>query len=199
VSNIDMVGLGGAGRERVRSNVSGTASRRQGVRIRYLLPLAQMALATAIILWSSHWYDTIGKFDDSPGYPTPFEFLVIMSGPASLARKLWFVRIDWGYSELLFVASIGLCWYGLALIIDSWRWRGTLFPFGRISLRLTADALLIGMSVLFVGYFHDVNIALMPWEWSVPSFAFFVFWALAPILFSGLDIERCLHRRLRER
>jgi len=165
------------------------------VKFRYLLPLMQMALAIAIIQWTNHWYLTVARHYDSPGTPAPFSFMIIMNAPASVVRMFWAPYVDWLWSNVLFVASIGLCWYSLVWSLDSWRRYCTPFPFRRRRLRIAANLLLIAISVVFVGYFRDINIAQMPWQWEVPSGILFLGWAIAPLWICGSDVERCVRRK----
>jgi hypothetical protein len=125
----------------------------------------------------------------------PYDFLIIMNGLLSLVEKFWYRYLDWPMSFVLYVASIGLYWCWMALNIDSWRWQGTLFLFRRTTLRSATDVLLISISVLFVGYFPDINIAFMPWQMEISELGVLPLWSLGPLWFCGRDIDRCLHRR----
>ena len=165
------------------------------LKLRYILPLVQMALAVEIIQWTNHWYETVGKFYDSPGSPDPVSFLTIMSAPASVAREIWFPIVPWQWSNVVYVASIGLCWYWVAMSVSLWRRHHTLFPFPRIRLRIAADLLFIGMSMLFVELFRNIDIRIMPWKWEIPCLTLFLAWSLGPIVICCRDLSKCFPQR----
>jgi len=168
------------------------------VRLKYGLPLAQMALAVALLWWSNRWLTAAIQINDSPSTAPAFTLLVFINAPAALARALWFRHVDGLWDDVMFVASIGMSWCWVALNINSWQERSTLLLFTWVPLRLAADLLLIALSGCFVWFSRRIDIAHLPWQWLVPTLTSALIWSVGPVFVFGGDLIHCLrHNTLR--
>ncbi len=101
------------------------------VRLKYALPLGQMALAVVFLRLIFLW-DVATRMDDMPGKHPAFLLLLYLHLPLMFVLKpLLFGRLP----ELaLLVAAIGVFWYCIALLIHRHNERGTVFHDGLGSL-----------------------------------------------------------------
>jgi hypothetical protein len=98
-------------------SASSTADRNHGsgaklvnavkVKLKYALPLAQMALAVVLLWRSQLWMTTAARLNDVPGPAPPFTLLMSMNPPVALVHGL----VYWHFSPLwelgVSVATIG--------------------------------------------------------------------------------------------
>jgi hypothetical protein len=162
------------------------------VRIKYALPLAQIALAVALI-WGSR--REIAAAHIPVGSTPAFDLLVLINPPASMLRSAWLNYVDYRWSDVMFVASIGVFWYIIGLSIDYWQKRKTLLPFTWNPLRVTADLALIALGPYFMWVLKRVDVADMPWQWEAPALATVSCWLLGPAFIFGRDLIHCFRHR----
>jgi hypothetical protein len=161
------------------------------VRLKYALPLAQMALAVVFLRLTILWIMAT-RGDDAPGQHPAFHLLLYLNLPIMpiLKRLLFGSLLDLA----LLVAAIGVFWYCIALLIHRYKERGTVFPTGWVALRMAADVVLIAMPTclgpLFVLEFIEnakdyPAINTFPWSdevwwWCVPTYGALLMWILGP-------------------
>ncbi len=158
------------------------------VRFKYALPLTQMALAVALI-WLSR-----RELAEAHAYsPTPaFGLVVLINPPAAILRSLWFYHVDSsGWSDVLFVVSIGVFWWLVGLGMSYWR------MFTWKPLRITTDLALIALGPYFIWLLGRVDVAHMPWRWEVPALGAVFCWLLGPAFIFGRDVIHCNRRKTR--
>jgi hypothetical protein len=60
------------------------------IRLKHALPLAQMALALALMVWSQQWTKATWGIQDMPGPSPGFSLLIAINAPVALPRAFWF-------------------------------------------------------------------------------------------------------------
>jgi hypothetical protein len=163
------------------------------VRIKYALPLAQMALAVALI-WLSR--RELAAAHTVGGHTPAFGLLILINPPVAMLRGLWFNYVYDPWSDhVMFVASIGVFWYLVGLGIDYWQKRKTLLLFTRKPLRVTADLALIAVGPYFIWLLRSVDVANMPWQLETPALAVVFCWFLGPAFIFGRDLIHFLRSK----
>jgi len=170
-------------------------SNRIRLRLEYALPLAQMALAVYLLWWTYQCQAAFKRIYDAPPIPPAFTFLVFMNAPANLLRWTWFYHVNGVWSDAMFVASIGLLWYWVALNIHSWHERRSPVIFSWAPMRVMADLALVAMGLSIAWGFRNVDVAHLPWLWRIPVVTFLVVWSLGPVVVFGRDLIHCLRRK----
>jgi hypothetical protein len=157
------------------------------VRLRYALPLAQTALAVALISQSRR---ELAAAHIHAGTVPAYSLLVLINPPPVMLRSLWFDHVDNVWSnDGLFVASIGLFWYLVGLSIDFYQKSKTKFP---LPLRIPADLVFIALGPYFIWLFRRVDVAHMLWRWKGPALVCVFCWLLGPAFIFGRDLIHCL-------
>jgi hypothetical protein len=181
------------------------------VKLKYALPLVQMALAVGLLRWSEAWFEAVMRVSDSPGLCPAFRLLIAISAPVGLPRLLWsrFLPGSWDYPIL--IAAVGLLWFWVALNVDSWRQGRAVCMFSRTPLRIAGDILLIVTGIFWggvcVGRNLDVGAIVhgaygqvlgdcYPRGWQDASLCiavvvFQLTWSLVLIYFFGRDFIHC--------
>ena len=77
-----------------------------------MLPLAQMALALALLWWSDLWLRTAQRTMDMPGPAPAFTLLVSINAPVAFPRALWSRHRPDPWDDLTLIAAVGLLWIG---------------------------------------------------------------------------------------
>ena len=166
------------------------------VRMRYVLPLLQMALAIALVKSSYVWSNRAVHVyhDDMPGTPPAFRLLGSINAPILLPRALWFYHISVLGDALAVVLSAGLLWYWVALNVDSWRQKRMVLTFSFVPARLAADVVLIAMGFFYGFLVVEEGRGLFPASWSSSVWFLsasillpFAMWSMALIFFFGRD------------
>lgn len=195
-----MAGTGDAAAECGSSNTLALLPEGRGGKLKYLLPLVQMALAA--LLWQSYQWDELNRpsrYNDSPGIGPARILLVCVDGPPLLLIALSSRPLGFGYwmflgygfrgLDAVFVVCIGVFWYWISLNILSLRNQNRLVLFTWLPLRIAVDLLLMALSPLMFGFKH-LDIAGMPWPWLIPSLTLFLIWASWPLIVFGCDLLR---------
>ncbi len=165
------------------------------VKVKYALPLAQMLLAVVSIAWFYRWVAIADRIYDVAGTPAPFDLILLINAPVSLARNL-FYHINPEWSDAMYVASIGILWHWVVLNIDSWRERRKVFLFAWVPLRIAADVALIWLGPYCLWQFRNIDVAHFPWQWCVPSLASILLWSCGLPFIFGYDLIRCFRRKI---
>jgi len=169
------------------------------VKLKYALPLAQMAVAVWLLQWSHLWLRAAHRAGAGViGPAPPFTLLESINAPVALFR---YMNVPVPWDDEIFIATIGVFWYWLALNIQSWRERRTLLLFAWKPLRIAADLLLIAMGAclglfcIFVmtGGLHPFGYAT--WPWLIPIWVSLFMWSLGSLFFLGRDLLHCAFRR----
>jgi hypothetical protein len=169
------------------------------MRLKYALPIAQMALSVVLLRASFLWNAT-GHLADGP-HPA-FLLLIRLHLPLMLVVKpLMFGDIP---ALAVLVLAIGAFWYCVVLLLYRRNEHGTPFPTDWFSLRIVADVALIG-AVAYLGWLFAENIRDYPlmyalprsfeeWLWFLPTHCSSLMWILGPIFVFGIDLFRCFGR-----
>jgi hypothetical protein len=159
------------------------------VRLKYALPLAQMALAAAL-LWQ--FRREVGQPPKS-GYPLPaLDLLLLINPPLAILSRVWVSYVGTLWSDATQVALVGAFWWLVGLILDSWQ---RIFLLTRKPLRVAADLALIVLGPYFVWFVGRVDVAHMPLQWQAPALASVFCWLLGPAFIFGRDLIRCIRRK----
>jgi hypothetical protein len=162
------------------------------VTIKYSLPLAQMALA-ATLIWLSR--RELAAAHLVGGRTPAFGLLILINPPAAMLRGLWFSYVNNPWSDLIFVASIGVSWYLIGVGIDYWQKRKTLPLFTWKPLRVTSDLALIALGLYFIWELSRIDVADMPWQLEAPALVTFFLWLFGPLFIFGRDLIHCFRRK----
>jgi hypothetical protein len=169
------------------------------VKLRYVLPVAQMALAVGLLWWTNLWWKTVRGLYDMPGTAPAFRLCISINAPIALIRALWFRHVSTFGDTLVLVLAVGVLWYWVGLNVESWQRNRTVVMFSWTPLRMGGDLLLIAIGV-FWGLTFVVNtrdLRPMPWSWATLLWAIGIFgpllaWSLVLIFFFGRDFVNCV-------
>jgi hypothetical protein len=170
------------------------------VKLKYALPLVQMALALALRVSSQLWYRAMGRIQDMPGPFPPSQLLVSVNAPVALPLSFLYRHMI-GWYDAAFFAAIGALWYWVALNICSWRERRVVCMFTWKPLRLMGDLVLVGVGMVWAFVCtHEVLHGYWPhtpfgWLWDGVCMGFVLAWSLALMFFFGRDLIHCLLRK----
>jgi hypothetical protein len=89
------------------------------LRLRYILPIAQMALAIILFWMSERWYWN-HRTDDMPGTAPAFQVLMSINAPVALLRAAWLRHLPVVADDIAIVAAVGLLWFWVSLNVESW-------------------------------------------------------------------------------
>ncbi len=168
------------------------------MKLKYALPLVQMALALALLVWSQLWSRAMMRTQDMPGPSPAFTLLVSLNAPVALPRTFWFRYLPDRWDDVTFIVAIGLLWYWVALNVQSWRQQRMAYTFSRTPLRLTCDFVLISVGIFwgFTSWSETVSrylpIAWSGWLWFVLRMGLQLTWCVMLILFFGRDFIHCI-------
>jgi len=162
------------------------------LKIRYLLPLAQMALAALLLRAEYRWAEYARHIYDMPGPSVEYVLLFVINAPAFVARRLLFADGYYGSrSDFLLVPLIGLLWFWIAHCVER---RGVVL-FAWRPLRIATDAVLCAFGALFVALFPNSHMAGLPTAWRALGAIALLIWIFGPPLIFGLDLGRCLRHK----
>ena len=174
-------------------------------KLRYALPLLQVLLAVALLVWAERW-ERAHMRQDMPGIPPPDTLLTAINFPLAMPRALVFRYFSlhrplllpylWGWwGDIALVAAIWMFWYWVSLNIESWHQSRRVSVFSWKPLRLAGDTIAVGVGAIwpFV-YRYKVALpySLTDWLWFVPCLGFPFLWSAALILLFGRDFVQCL-------
>jgi hypothetical protein len=164
------------------------------VKLKYVLPLAQMALAVVLLRWSDLWMRAAIHVNHMPGPAPAFTLLMSINAPVAVVGALW----PWSdlWERVAFVTAVGAVWYWVALNVESWRRRRTILHFTWVPLRLGADLLAIALGACFGLCVVAVSIVpRVPWPWLIPVLASLFIWSLGLMTIFGRDLVYCVRRK----
>lgn len=166
------------------------------VKLRYVLPLAQMALAVVFLRWSDLWMRAAMRVNHMPGPAPAFTLLMSMNPPVALVRGFLYWHWSPLWDRILSVTTIGALWYWVALNIDSWRERRAILQFAWVPLRMGTDLMVTAIGAC-LGFFCVASMmsSLLPLPWLVPTYASLLIWSLGPMFIFGRDLVYCVRRR----
>lgn len=183
-------------------------------KLKYTLPLTQMALA-AVLIWVGQLFVISvmrrPHYSLCAGMQDPFFTLFLAINAPILPLRAFMRYFSWWADGASMVIGSGVLWYWVMLQADSWRRNRTVFTFSWLPLRFTADTVLIATGVLvawfarrsvFVGsrigsidfytfYFRE------PWQSTLLCVALLTFlltWSFVLIFFFGRDLLSCIPR-----
>lgn len=169
------------------------------VKFKYALPILQMLLAVVLLIWTERWERAELRAHSVSGTPPPFSLLCAINTPVALPRELWYRYLPGWWDDIVFVATIGVFWYWVALNIHSWGQSRRVFMFSWAPLRLAGDAVAIGIGAFWVFIFWREPLRhYMPvsWpNWIVPLMALTILWSVMLIFFFGRDLMYCILRK----
>ncbi|SPF47119.1 membrane hypothetical protein [Candidatus Sulfotelmatobacter kueseliae] len=166
------------------------------VRLRYVLPVAQILLAIGLFAWSDAWFREARRHSTMPGPSPGFTILISLNAPLALPRELYYrhTAIPELYDRVVLLCGIALLWYWVARNIEGWRERRTVVTFRRLRMRIAADLILIGLGgfwafvVVNERLWNRMSIPDPTWIWILAVFTPIVLWAVALIFFFGRDL-----------
>ena len=172
------------------------------LRLKYALPILQMALA-AIFLRLSFLWDVAARGNDSPGKHPAFILLACLNLPVALfLRPILDLPLPALWDNAMYAAGIGIFWYWVARRVQRYKERRTLFLFAWAPLRVTIDLFLIGIGAFLLwslienarSYPHNGRLSPdnLGWWWFIPTLACLLFWMLGLIVVFGTDLTQCL-------
>ena len=176
------------------------------VKLKLILPLTQMGLAT-LLLRMSFLYDVATRMHDSPGVHPGFILLLVLNLPVTVPVKmLLYGRLPTLWFDALMVVAIGVFWYWAALRIKIYRERGKLLLFNGTWMRISIDLLFASVGVFLawslVNSVRDYPFMFSPsrfgWPWFVPICASSLFWSFGSIFVFGDDLVNCVRHRSSE-
>jgi hypothetical protein len=171
------------------------------VRLKYVLPAVQMAFAI-VCLRLTYLFDLTTRVQGSLSAQHPaFHILIYLNFPLMLVLK-----------ELMFggllqlsalIIAIGAFWYWIALLLEKYSQRRSIFPLKWGLGRMVADLVVITLGALLGGSlaksYLDYPDSLVPtfsfrYPWSIPVLLSFLPWTIGPICVFGNDLIRGLRR-----
>jgi len=174
-------------------------------KLRYALPILQVLLAVALLVWGERW-ERAHMRQDMPGVPPAFNLLIAISFPLAVPRTLViryfflhrplllpYLWVRWG--DIALVTAIGMLWYWVSLNIESWHQRRRVFMFSWKPLRLAGDTIAVGVGAIwpFIGRYQvSAPFSWTDWLWFVPCLGLPFLWSAALILLFGRDFAQCL-------
>jgi hypothetical protein len=172
-----------------------------GIRLYAILPLAQMAIAGAL-LWWSELFRALTHLQDMGGQDRAFVLCISINAPVFLLRALWSRYLSGWHDHALLIVVIGLLWLWVALNITSWQRRRAVMMFSWKPLRLAGDLLPTAVGALLgfvfvmnlqelvrgIKYSRDFIDAL----WLASEPALFLAWSIVLIFFFGRDFTHCV-------
>jgi hypothetical protein len=171
-------------------------------KLKYALPLTQVGLAFALLAWDWRWQRLMMRQMDMPGTSRAFKLLTSINAPLALPRALVFRHLSGWWDPLVFVISIALFWYWVAMNVLSWQNQRAAYTFSWTPLRLVVNAAVIAVGVFWlIVCWHEIHHRselLLSWSdyaWYVALLGLPVAWALCLILFFGYDSLRLLVAR----
>lgn len=195
------------------------------LRLKYALPLAQMLLASALLICSSLWAPAAMRVCDMPGSTPAFGLLASINAPVAVARTFWISHLPGrtitladgriAFFDLVddatLVAAVGVFWYWVVLNIRCWRQWHAIIMFRWFPLRLATDGILMAVGLLsgFAGLVEGRHIVLAsdprgtgcfgPLVWSnwlsIVIAGFFLSWSIGLIVLFGRDFLHCVVRK----
>jgi hypothetical protein len=162
------------------------------LKLRYVLPLVQMALAVALLWQSNLWFKEAVRLSDIPGPSPAFELCRSINAPIALFQALWFRYASSSADNIVFVLAVGALWYWVGVNFESWRRYRAVLVIRRKSLRLAIDLVLFAMGVLLAIVFMSEMRKVLPYFdprslWSLAIFGPYVLWSLVLMFFFGRD------------
>jgi hypothetical protein len=165
------------------------------VKLRFVLPAVQMALAVGLICWSNHRLRAairLGHWAD----PSPaFTLCVSINAPIALPRALLFRHVSAFSDYVVLVVAVGMLWYWVALNIESLRREGKVLMFRWVPLRLACDLTLIAMAAFVaIAWVPEArpSVTLWPWPWKLSVVGSLLAWSFGLIFFFGRDLILCV-------
>jgi len=176
------------------------------VKLKHVLPLAQMALAAALLRWAFLSDRALKGLDMISPNPVFTLFVAINAPVAALVQPLW--HQDDLPADLGLMAAVGIFWYWIALNVDSWQERRRLRLFKWTPLQVTADLLLIAIGGLWgwdliengwdlVNRHYGLPATVAQgwmWSWFIPNWALLAIWSLGLLVLGGRDLIQCFQR-----
>ncbi len=169
------------------------------IRIKQILPLLQVLVAVALLVWTDRWERALMRIQDMPGTPPSFALLMAINAPLAIPRALVFRHLPGWWDDITLVLSIALFWYWVSLNLESWRLgRRVLMP-SWTPLRLFGDTIAVGIGLtwawaLWAGRELPPVLSFSDWLWFVPCLGLPILWSGTLILLFGRDFVQCLLR-----
>jgi hypothetical protein len=166
-------------------------------KLKYVLPLAQIALALALLVWDRQWTRQM-RLSDMPGPSPASTLLTAINFPVAILQMLYSQYLfNWRWDPVIFFLSVGLLWYWVSLNILSWRESRTVYTFSSPPLRITGDAIVSGLSLFFIFKLcQEISVAYVRWwrplQWA--SRLIDLAWCVTLVFFFGRDLLQHFRR-----
>jgi hypothetical protein len=165
-------------------------------KLKYVLPLAQIAIALTLLAWHYQWTRQMMR-SDMPGPSPAFTFLTAINFPVAILRLLYSHYLFSRWDPTMFVLSIGLLWYWVSLNILSWRESRSVYTFSWPPLRILGDILLAGFGAIWIFEFfwkeRTYTYMGSPSRWAATIMA--LAWCVILVFFFGRDLIQHIRRR----
>jgi hypothetical protein len=168
------------------------------VKLRYTLPVSQMALAVGLLWWTDLWFKATNRLGHIGDISPALTLCISISAPVALVRAIWFRYLSAYGDYLALVLAVGALWYWVALNIESLRRNKKVLMFTWVPLRLASDLLLIAMGVFWViAWVPEARRSMLSWPWMLAVVGSLLAWSVGLIFFFGRDFIACAPVRAR--
>jgi hypothetical protein len=112
------------------------------MKIRYVLPPVQMAIAMALLLWNDTLLLASRRWCDMPGASPASRLLTSIDAPVALLSMAWDRYLSYPWNVAARLGAVGIFWYWVALNMEAWRERKEILMISLRPARWTLDVLL---------------------------------------------------------
>lgn len=167
------------------------------IRLRYVLPVAQMLLAVGLYYWSDLWLRASWEAWHSYRGPSPgFTLLVLLNAPLAFLRPFYTRHLSEVWDRAVLIVEIGLFWYCIALNIEKFPLKRTVTTFALPPLRVASDLVvmavggLVGISAVSRAWWWlpRMDVPDPPWLWTPGSLVCLLGWSFILVFLFGRDL-----------
>jgi hypothetical protein len=173
------------------------------LKLKYSLPLVQVLVAVALLVWTARWERSLMRLNDMPGTPPSFTLLIAINAPLAVPSALVFRCLPGWWADIALLVAIAVFWCWAALNIESWQQSRRILMFSWTPLRLLGDVIGVGIGVicalvlsrdfvLWRAYGFPRVPSLTGWLWFIPCTFLPILWSVVLILSFGRDFVYCL-------
>ena len=176
------------------------------LRLRWILPIAQILIAFGLYRWSDVWFRARMATARGEPFMAPspgFTLLVLLNAPIAFLRSFYTRHLPEVWDRALFIFAICLFWYWIALNIEQFPAKKTVTTFAIRPVRVLSDVLvmavgsLVGLSAVSRAWWWIPRMAMpIPeWLWRLGALISLLGWCFILLFFFGRDLALCATRR----